>query len=49
MPLMCENLNYIFLWVNIEYSVNVFDIWYVRLHICASVGHTMYHDGGPFA
>ena len=33
MPLMCENLNYIFLWVNIQYSVNVFDIWYVRLLI----------------
>ena len=33
MPLMCENLNYIFLWVNIQYSVNVFDIWYVRLFI----------------
>ena len=25
-----------------------FYIWYVRLHICASVGHTMHHNGGLF-
>ena len=31
-------------WVNIHYGVYDLDIWYVRLHIGASVGHTMYHD-----
>ena len=48
MSLMCESFYNIFLWVNIHYGVNFFDIRYVRLHIGASVGHTMYHDGGPF-
>ena len=40
MSLMCETFWDIFLWVNIQYSVNAFDIWYVRLHICDCANHT---------
>jgi len=29
MSFMCESFYDIFLWVNIQYSVNVFDSWYV--------------------
>ena len=48
MSLMCDSFWDIFLWVNIQHSINVFDIWYVRLHICACVGHIMHDDGGLF-
>jgi len=48
MLLMCVSFYDIFLWVNTQYSVNVFDICYVRLHIGASVGQTMHHNGGLF-
>ena len=42
--LMCEGFQGIFLWVNIQHNVNVSDSCYVELHICESMGHTMYQD-----